>query len=321
MQIEIPYQTYTVIAEAKNTLELPLFYGATIRGGLGYVLKEFTCTNKKLNTCSSCYLIQKCRYSFLFEAVSKVNGAGQFFFKQGEKIPPPFVIESTLANTKVVQKGSSFSFSFTLFGEAIKYLTYFAYGFEQLGKLGLGGKGGKYCLKAITVDNGDTSVPVYQDGVLQAVENKIFKLSIDTDNCEKLNNVKLCFDTPVRIKINGKLMTPDDFNFLKFFASLLRRLSCLLYFYCGKQVIDIEEVKHLIQLAETVKVNKKNLHWFDLSRYSTRQKSKVKLGGFVGHVTLNQVPVPAYEILKAGKIIHISKNASFGLGKISLICL
>lgn len=311
MNFKLPYQSYRVFAKAEENLVLPYFLGASIRGGLGYVLKKFVCIQKKQKDCKVCLIKHSCTYSFLFEsAIIKNDESELFSLKKGEKIPQPWVIDFDLSAEKTFPKGTLFSFDFSLLGKGIEYLPYIIYSLERLGDVGIGRKG-KFKLESVYVDDN----VIYRNGTIENLKDKELIISLNTQNQKIIDEVSLNFITPIRIKHKNRLMTPQNFNIPVLLKALLRRLSLILYFYCDKQLIPREKIIELVELSENVAVISKNLHWIDLSRYSTRNRERIYLGGFIGNITLHKVPDSIIELLKIGEIIHIGKGTSFGLGK------
>lgn len=62
----------------------------------------------------------------------------------------------------------------------------------------------------------------------------------------------------------------------------------------------------------------RDLRWYDWQRYSNRQHTKMSMGGFVGKISF-EGPVDHFmPLIRAGKIVHVGKGTSFGLGKYGL---
>ncbi|PIV22771.1 MAG: hypothetical protein COS40_05325 [Deltaproteobacteria bacterium CG03_land_8_20_14_0_80_45_14] len=121
--------------------------------------------------------------------------------------------------------------------------------------------------------------------------------------------------TPTRLKYDGKLSPDLEFHIL--FRNLLRRISLLSYFHCGEELnLDF---KGLIEEAKDVKVQKENLRWVDWERYSNRQETKMKMGGFIGSVTFTGNFKEFLPFLILGEYIHVGKGTSFGLGKYKIL--
>ncbi|NQS90000.1 CRISPR system precrRNA processing endoribonuclease RAMP protein Cas6, partial [Patescibacteria group bacterium] len=92
------------------------------------------------------------------------------------------------------------------------------------------------------------------------------------------------------------------------------------YFHCGKEFkVDF---KDLIEKAKKVKRKDSSLSWYDWQRYSTRQNTRMTLGGFIGKVTFsfNEVdPDQFLPFILLGSYIHVGKGTSFGLGKYEIV--
>ena len=118
-----------------------------------------------------------------------------------------------------------------------------------------------------------------------------------------------------RIKYNNHLTT--DLEFHVFFKNILRRVSLLSYFHCGEK-LDDSGIKELIEQSKEVKTVGKSLSWWDWERYSSRQETRMKMGGFIGEVTYEGDLEPFWPYIKLGEYIHIGKGTAYGLGQYKL---
>ncbi len=303
--------------KALEPIVLPSYKGSAIRGGFGYAFKRVSCAIKN-KECPECLLKEKCVYSYVFETPLP---SGTSIMRKYRSVPHPFIIEPPQERRMSYKAGDEISFKLTLVGKAIDYLPYFIYSFHELGGMGIGKGRGKYELKS--VENFDvldrqtgTWKPVYN------AETKVLKsfnsinMNVDTDiteqNPDDEKQLSINFDTPTRILFNQQLAV--DLEFHIFIRQLIRRLSLLSYFHCGQEKSDTA-FKQIIAKAQEVKVQKKDLRWFDWERYSTRQNTRIKLGGFVGGITFKGNIEPFMPIIKAGELLHVGKGTSFGLGK------
>ncbi len=60
------------------------------------------------------------------------------------------------------------------------------------------------------------------------------------------------------------------------------------------------------------------IHFEDQTRLSNRQKTKLQIGGIVGHIVYDTIDEKSYQLLKLGEIIGVGKQTAFGLGKIAV---
>ncbi len=301
--------------QAIDRILLPEFKGSAFRGGFGHSFKKVVCTFKNKTDCLSCMLKEKCLYSYIFETItqSKIN-----LLKKSHKFPHPFIIESENNKKRIYEPGENFGFDLILIGRAIEYVPYFIYSFKLMGNSGIGKGRGTYFLKKVfSTDFNGNSRLVY-DGIKQVLTNKYFVVSGDklmengSINTEKIS---LDFITPTRIKYERKLIDRPEFHILM--RNVFRRLSLLMYRHCDI-VLNFNH-KKLIEEAEKVEIHNSELKWFDWERYSNRQKTRMKMGGFIGKITYKGELVPFIQFLKIGEYIHIGKNVSFGLGKYKIV--
>ena len=96
-------------------------------------------------------------------------------------------------------------------------------------------------------------------------------------------NCCINFLTPTRLKFRNKLST--DFTFRMLVFNMLRRILELAHFHVPDAQIDWK-FRPLLVAADEVKILKRDLHWQDWQRRSNRQNTTMKMGGFVGKISL-----------------------------------
>ncbi|OQA92338.1 MAG: hypothetical protein BWY26_00348 [Elusimicrobia bacterium ADurb.Bin231] len=295
---------YVIVITAQEDIFLPAYKGSTFRGGFGNAFKKICCIQRH-SECVKCILRDKCAYSFIFES-SPLSDSQKL--KNLEEIPRPFVIEPPLAKETKYHAGDILKFGLILFGKAVEFLPYMIYTFAELGKIGIGKGRGKFELKEVL----DITGKVIYDSQTGVLKNTI-KEAILSDSEESClyNSLKINFLTPTRIKFNGHYTSNPEFHIL--FRTLLRRISNLMYFYCGKS-LDIN-FKETISQSERIKIKNINVKWHDWERYSSRQNTRMSLGGFVGEAEYSGDIMPFMPFLRLGEYTHIGKNCTFGLGK------
>lgn len=322
----IEYQKFKFIIEAIDQLFLPDYKGSTFRGAFGNAFRKIVCALRR-NDCFDCILKTKCIYAYVFET-SPSEGAELMGMNKYLKIPHPFIIEPPEESQRVYNFGDKLSFNLILIGRASGYLPYFIYTFDELGKIGIGKKKGKY--KLLGVENDGKTVYYNEDKIIRDIgteridipDNIDFNLP-DSDiknrqqdaNLEKIDSITLRFFTPVRIKYGRDLAVKLEFNIIV--TALLRRLCLLRYFHSEMKEPSWNH-KEIIAESEKVSIESDHLKWHDWERYSTRQAMRMKMGGLIGNISYKGNIKPFMSILKAGEILHVGKGTSFGLGKYML---
>ncbi|GAB4390152.1 MAG: hypothetical protein Kow0025_20240 [Thermodesulfovibrionales bacterium] len=228
--------------------------------------------------------------------------------------PHPFIIEPPEERRQAYKPGDELLFGLILVGKAISYTSYFIHSFDALGAIGLGKGRARFKLKRVT--SGGSTIYDPQERRVHPVS----VLSLDVNNVDpaqtgKRQRVSLTFETPTRIKHNGRLTIDMEFHHLV--RSLLRRLALLGYFHCGLDP-DTWDFAGLIRRAIEVRTTLRDLKWLDWERYSIRQGTRMRMGGFLGRIAFEGDLSPFLDILKAGEILHVGKGATFGLGKYRL---
>lgn len=305
----LAFQKVLFTLEAKEPLILPSYKGATLRGGFGHAFKRVVCALREKN-CRDCLLKEKCIYSYVFETPPPSDTR---IMRKYSAAPHPFVIEPPSETKRGFVPGNEITFNLILIGKAIGYLPYFIYAFDELGEIGIGKGKGKFELRSVECD-GKT---IYDSESKTLKHIKTASLSFyNAGSGEGCSDIKLNFLTPTRILYNGSLTLDLQFHIL--IRQLLRRLSLLSYFHCGGNPSEID-FKGMIEKAKEVKVKKSNLCWYDWERYSARQDTRMKMGGFLGEITFEGDIQAFLPLVKAGEVLHVGKGTTFGLGKYEII--
>ena len=109
------------------------------------------------------------------------------------------------------------------------------------------------------------------------------------------------------LKNNGSL----DFQLL--IENLYRRIYCLAFFHG-----DPFDESFCLPQTEAVELVESQLQWQDWERYSHRQRTRMKLGGFIGTAVYEGNLTPWLPLVKAGEVLHVGKATAFGLGKYAI---
>jgi CRISPR-associated endoribonuclease Cas6 len=320
-QYSIEYKQFRFGITALEPLILPTYKGSTFRGGFGYAFKRVVCAIRD-KECPDCILKEKCVYSYVFETPPPSDTK---IMRKYKAAPHPFVIEPPPEKRRGYKPGDDLKFGLILIGRSIDYLPYFIYTFDELGKLGIGKGKARYELKEVSCDG--KTIYDSRSKTLKSFSPVSLSLTIPT-LAKSLSNyppltkggvggfygeqLTLDFLTPTRILYDSHLTLDLEFHIL--IRNLLRRLSLLYYFHCNGDPSDWN-FKEIIERAKEVKVKEKNLRWYDWERYSGRQETRIKMGGFVGDITFKGNIEPFIPLIKAGEVLHVGKGTGFGLGK------
>lgn len=309
----IPYQQYRFIIEAKTALSLPPYKGSTFRGGFGSAFRKVVCALRR-NDCADCMLREKCVYAYIFETPPP---EGTTFLGMGkyQKIPHPFIIEPPADTRTGFAEGERLEFGLVLVGKATEYFPYFVYTFSELGDIGIGRGRGRYSI--VSASSGKTEVYSGAEKLLKKIPPASFTINNTGDSPISEMTVTISFKTPARIRFHRDLAT--ELPFFVFITNLLRRINALSAFHCSLSGQTLEPAG-LIEKAKTVEIQRSDLSWWDWERYSSRQNSRMMMGGLVGTIAYKGNISPFLPILQAGEIFHVGKGTSFGLGEYSIDC-
>lgn len=303
---------YRFVIQPKEELILPEYKGSTFRGGFGNAFRRAVCTVKD-SDCQECLLKSKCVYSYVFETPIPQDTE---VLSKSSHVPHPFVIEPPLEDRRIYGRDDRLTFDLVLIGRAIEYLPYFIFALEELGRIGIGKGRGRYQLEeVIGLGIGE------EVGVFSGKERRILspgaKITIDKLTPPRINGierVEVEFLTPGRFLYEEKLTSKLEFHIL--FRTLLRRISSLMYFHCGKR-LDLD-FRDMIEQAKAVSIEEDGLKWKDWERYSARQDERIKLGGVIGRISYCGPMEIFLQYLLLGEYIHVGKGTAFGLGKIKV---
>jgi len=290
---------YRFKIQALDEIILPAFKGSAFRGGFGHHLRKCVCIQKQSN-CLRCILNERCAYTYLFESFA-LREAG--IFKNRDEIPRPFVIEPPSGTKTRYFPGETMEFNLILFGKAKEFFPYVVFAFFNFGRAGIGRNRGRFKIKEVR----DYLNRVVFDG--DRLQNYDTRIYLDFYSRFR-RKISLLFFTPARIKYRGHYVNKPEFHII--IKALLRRISTILTFYHN---IEPEfDYKNLNSEAKKIRIKKEDIKWVDLKRYSKRQNSEMKLGGFMGQITYEGEIKPFLPLLISGQYTHIGKNCTFGLG-------
>ncbi len=312
---------------AENDVFLPEYKGSTFRGVFGHIFKDVMCISHT-GECSSCSFDKVCMFKKIFDSPPPANSQK---LRNYSAVPHPYIIEPPLDQKNFYKKDEIIKFSLILIGQAISLFPYFAYSFGLAGKKGIGRqKKGKFIITKIINDKDGELLYYYKNDELKSIDDTYSIEDFIPENKSENFSVSLRFITPTRIMFNEKLVSEPEFHM--YVRNALRRISNLNFFHCvnlndkdskkstsnNDYLPELElDFNHYIEKSMSVN-SKKSLKWYSLDRYSNRQKTHMKLSGFIGDLSFEKVPFEYLWIIKLGELVHIGKNTTFGHGQYSI---
>ena len=307
----IPYLPLQFELEAQNNCQLSEIKGSMLRGAFGHALKSATCVNKHYKDCKQCLLKESCVFTQIFETFVTLPAPPHM--KGVLTAPKPFILHS-FSEQMNFKAGESLIFELTVFGNVCKFYPYVIYAVHKMAEKGLGVQRHPFTLKSVKVVAPNNESTAIYSGEHQKLTAPVTPF-IPALRSTLPDSIKLHFITPTRLKQNGTHTMEFDFRWLV--ARMLHRIMELTYFY-----IDIDKAywdfSYWMDTAKEVELLDPKFSWENWKRYSNRQQTKMKMGGFIGEVTLTGNVQPFSELLSLCEILHVGKGTSFGLGKIKI---
>lgn len=296
----IPLMTYRFYFDTHQPVRLPDYPGSAWRGAFGHALKKTVCVIRN-TPCHQCLLKHACAYSYIFETPPPSNTEKM---RKYNSTPHPFVFRFAEKPTT-----EEYSLDMNLFGHGQRFFPYIIHAMHMAGQDGIGGNRQPFRLNRIdAIDFQGQPITVYQEAELR--NQSPLQSPSPPQMPEKIN---ITFHSPVRIKQDNKNLGDNHFNFGALFGSLLRRISMICYFHTDTPLeTDFAE---LAAAARNIQFSTQNLHWYDWTRYSSRQQTEMQMGGVLGSVSLDMQGLGDFwPYLWLGQWTHVGKGTSMGMG-------
>jgi CRISPR/Cas system endoribonuclease Cas6 (RAMP superfamily) len=300
-----PVARYRFEYEVTTPIRLPEFAGSMLRGAFGSALRRTACMTGE-SDCGRCPLYRSCPYPALFETPAPQEHALQKF----SQVPNPYVVEPPPWGERVYQRGEILVFHMVLIGRALGQLPLISYAWQQAFAREVGR--GTAVLSDIQLVDPDGTASVFDraSGRLRAHDGRLQLPTIDIDAAV------LEFHTPLRLQHNGHALAPAQLGARELLMALARRASLLMEFHTDRRLeLDFTELAAQASMVQSAH----RLAWRDWTRFSSRQRQKMQLGGAVGQWDLAQLPPEFAALLQLGQWIHVGKNATFGLGGYTIV--
>lgn len=312
----LPLARYRYSFRMDAPLRLPPYAGSLLRGQFGAALRRVSCMTGAAR-CDGCPLRATCPYPAVFEAPAPVTHDMQRF----SHIPNPYVIEPPPLGSPPIGAGETLCFNLVLFGHALSHLPLISLALQRAVEQGLGPQRAAGRLARIEVQRrADGAEPAWAEiwqPAAAAIAAHDARFAVAPTRADAVaTQAQLVFDTPLRLQHQGQPVRPPALTPRKLVADLLRRITLLAEFHAGRPGLIPDApalVQHAARLGQQL-----DLHWHDWSRYSSRQRQEMTLGGALGSWTLTGELGPLLPWLRLGEWLHVGKNATLGLGRYRL---
>ncbi|GAB4172066.1 MAG: CRISPR system precrRNA processing endoribonuclease RAMP protein Cas6 [Calditrichia bacterium] len=277
----------------------PTFY---FRSLLGKELKNLVCLYKgKRIPCDQCTMKNICSYAQVFETpIDKDNP----YLEGRTHAPHPFVLYTDALAGKDYK---SINLNILLLGNALAYMPVIILGIVQGGKNGIFREKIKYNIKDIISE--DESIFINEETIIppEGIDFMEYPFNLTPGSC----SIRIEFVTPFRFKKQGKYVS-QGLTYEDVLLASKRRVELMLGLYGNNgtyPALDLTKIPS--------KNTASHLVWENWDRYSRRQNTAMSLGGLIGvmDVTGEFTDTEVF-YLKGASLLHIGKNAAFGLGKI-----
>jgi CRISPR-associated endoribonuclease Cas6 len=291
--------------EIQKNCKLPYWKGSMVRGITGRWLKRVVCTFPDFIECSPCILISNCFFPAMFGGSNTKSLTNENF--GNNLINNINYIISCNDDRIEFKKYDTLSFNLKCFSQPNQLFPLLLASWRMAASEGFLGQKGDFKLLSVTDDSGNLLF-TFDDSKFKIPDLIKYSLCFET-NKQMVDKITLKFITPFRTKVDNSLTS--SIKFTNVITSIVRRLEIL----TGKKLI----ISELIDASRNIIETSSNLYWRDQTRYSNRQHQKMKFGGIIGEVSFSGKLTPFLPLLKLAEIIHIGKQASFGLGQIKII--
>jgi hypothetical protein len=286
-------------------------------------------------------LRKQCVYPRLFETLIEPDEPVPRFLRGLPTAPRPYVFDP-FDEQRLYHAGEPLQFDLILIGRAIELHPFAIFAVSQMAEHGLGFKRIPFLLEKVCWQDIEGKRQTAKSKQQEAGENlplvgdhrendHEWRLLYDgptnrlletptpqpanQPSGELFNRLTVNFLTPTRLKFNNDLTI--DFTFRRLVFKMLRRVLELTHFHVPGAAIDWE-FRPLLVEADAVKIVRRDLRWVDWERRSSRQKTEMMMGGFVGEMMLEGDLSPFMELLRTCEVVHVGKGCVFGNGK--MVC-
>ena len=309
----LPLAQYRARFHLPTDAGLPDYLGSTVRGAFGHALKEAVCVTH-LPKCTQCLMQQSCAYAYLFETPPPPDTSKMRLYPAA---PHPFVFEVPAPEAAPV-RDTALDIGFTLFGEGNRYLAHMIHALTAAGQRGLGKHRVQLALEDVmqrSDPQAENWATIYRPGIGLSPQPPMHPAVPPMPSSADIQ-----FETPLRLRRDNRNIGAHDLRFADLFINVMRRLAMLSYFHTDQP--HETDFAMLAAHAREVPLAARDLRWHDWTRYSSRQQTRMNMGGLLGRITVRFEGLEAlWPNVWLGQWTHAGKGTSMGLGRYRLASL
>lgn len=310
-----------ITLEAVTSLALDAYAGSALRGAFFSALWNRFCTNHEALTCYECPLNAACPVSSLAAPLRDEA-------PRGHDLPRPYIITASYHEKKRFESGETYTFSFTLIGNAAKLYPYVIRTLQEMERHTIGhplqelyGRRGRFQVREIYSVHPFTHerVCLWQRGTTRPEK---LQLGISHDDvrerAEQLatNSLTINFLSPTRLIQNAQVLRQPSLDVLA--LRMAQRLEQVQQEYGSASMNDTRTGREwylfIKEYAQKIHLERNETRWVDIHSYSSRQRREIPIGGFVGRASFVGPMTSLHELLIWGELLRVGKNIVKGAG-------
>lgn len=317
MPLPLRYSQYRFTLHAGSPVVLGAFPLGTVRGALGGSLRAVACTTGA-PTCRGCPLLESCAYGLLFESAPLSPHLHGGF----ADAPRPYVLHLPRPLPERAAPGQGLAFEVVLIESAAATLPALVRAARRLEHTGLGDRRergeGRVRLLRVEAYHGQAATPVWEARG-RALALPPAPVPLGAAPRPEGAPLELRFSTPLRLRASGEtLAAPGLADVVRALARRVQALAALHGRLTDALRAELYACIDHARLLEAEGAAEGRFRPAVRHRYSARQRQRVPLEGVLGTLHVRAGWEPLWPLLDAGRLLHVGKNATHGLGQYSL---
>jgi len=285
---------------------IDIYPAFALRSVLGYQLRRMHCV-AHTSQCSDCVFRKTCVYALLFETIIEKDTP---ILRGRDRASQPFRLFCHAEPSTVQQ---DLHVMVQLFGKGCDYVPHMIFAFREAGKNGLFRSRTPFSISVFNTQNH----PVLEEDTVRIKDIPKETYTFPESSEPHSKTMHITCVSPLRFKVEGRYRS--DFSASDFVMASLRRHITLFTLYGTDFASNTAEGQLDFGSLSTLQIASSQLKWKDYMRYSSRQKTLMKMGGVMGDFTIKgTAPSWVWDCITLAGVLGSGKNTSFGFGNIAV---